>query len=183
MIVNDQQRFVFARVPRTASTSIAEALLEIPGSRRVKREGHYHHTQVDSVWKDYYVFAVVRWPYERVLSVYYRRRAGTNEPLCPVAQKESFAEYLRHFPELRRSHDCPQVDFLGRLPRVDATLRFEGLPGCLGELPFEIPTLKKVGKLLPPDWRADYDEGTAAMVYEQNRVDFDTYGYDKESWN
>jgi len=185
MIVNRDVGFVFARIPRTASTSIAAALRSIPGSVEVMNAKRVaHHCDVPGDARGLYTFAVVRDPYERTLSVYYRRRDGTNEPLFDIAQEESFASYLGQLAELGQPHDCPQTEFIGRLPRIDAALRFDGIPACLGDLPFaeKIPGLPNLGKLLPENWRDDYDEQTAEVVYERNRTDFDAYDFDPESW-
>ena len=69
MIVNNQHKFIFVHVYRTGGTSIDKAF-----------GGNNHkggtHTALETVpnWKDYFSFAFVRNPWDRVVSAYHMHK-------------------------------------------------------------------------------------------------------------
>ena len=83
MIVSDKYKFIFIRVPKTATTSIERALLTIDPSCKILSDseyesppyGHYtgeqikNHIGVDK-WDSYFKFASVREPISRFMSIY-----------------------------------------------------------------------------------------------------------------
>ncbi len=171
MVINEELGFCFVRVPRTASTSIAEALLRLPGSKAVLAGQVAHHLQIPKKLKPW---AVVREPYARELSVYWRRRAGTGDYLGSVVRGLSFKEYLRELPKHALAFDRAQSEWL---PEEVEVLRYEELPNCL---PDYVPELKHLNKCMATG--DGYDGESAQIVYEMRRADFDVYGYDKDGW-
>lgn len=83
MIVSDKYKFVFIRIPKTATTSIENALLSIDPDCRILPEGDYelppygHYTDeqiknkigIDK-WNSYFKFACFRNPIDRAISAY-----------------------------------------------------------------------------------------------------------------
>jgi len=75
MIISHTNRYVFIEVPRTASTAIAEELVEsYEGEFLVPKHARYDQflKQASSVEKDYRVFSCIRNPLDSVVSKYFK---------------------------------------------------------------------------------------------------------------
>ncbi len=192
MIVSERLKLLFIEVPRTGTTSMAEALLTLPDAIRISRRKTAHHTEVPvDAWREFFTFATVRNPYAREYSVYQFRRQY-KEPqrvwhkgTVSAAQDKSFKQYIRWLQRGKGlEFDTPMAVFL-RPVRIDKLLRFEDLPGCFEDLDFarefnlELP---KLNTIIDDDWRTRYDKSTADVVWEYAREDFKTFGYDRDSW-
>ncbi len=122
MIVSPKQRFVFVHNPKTAGTSIQQALT--PYSNIVQRSiyqkmrfrltrksvfpdwryRHYHkHMKAseamrlipEKVWDSFFTFGFVRNPFDRQVSLYlYTQRTSTTKSHKVVSKLDSFKEYV-----------------------------------------------------------------------------------------
>ncbi len=190
MIVSEKLRLLFIEVPRTATTSMAEVLLGLPGAIRIALRRSAHHTEVlNKAWLEYFTFATVRNPYAREYSVYSLRQEQESKSYhkgtVTAAKTMPFEEYIAW---LGRGNglefDTPMAEFL-RPIRIDRLLHFEDLPGCFEDLYFgkefnlELPKLHTV---INDQWRAVYTEAMADAVWEYAKEDFETFGYERNSW-
>lgn len=127
---------------------------------------------------DYFIFAVVRNPFEREVSHYRYRRMRRSNNYHRLA-KGSFGNYLRQAINIE---PC-QAQMLSGKP-VDRVLRFEKLAQEVAALPFvpegaKLPHINSSGSY---DFREYYDEELAKLVCEHAGRDFDDFGYDRDSW-
>jgi hypothetical protein len=109
MVINDQHRFVFVHIPKTAGTSVMAALEALPGNNRRWRGQTKHETlaefQVEwprrqNMWDrlrsrsphGYRTFAFVRNPWARMSSYYrYLKEILPNEKINAI---QSFSDFL-----------------------------------------------------------------------------------------
>ena len=192
MIVSEKLKLLFIEVPRTGTTSMAEALLALPGAIRLSTRKTAHHTEVPvKEWREFFTFATVRNPYAREYSVYQLRRQYKtpqrwwHKGTVSAAKGKSFKQYIRWLQRGKGlEFDTPMAVFL-RPVRIDKLLRFEELPGAFEDLDFarefslELPKLNTV---IDDDWRGHYDKSTAEAVWEYAHEDFETFDYDRNSW-
>ncbi|MCR9104380.1 MAG: sulfotransferase family protein [Gammaproteobacteria bacterium] len=138
MILSDSHRFIFVAVPKVGSSSTEEVLTpyKAPLSDAFNRHATCLKLQRDlppSVWEDYFKFAFVRDPYDRMLSWYfYRQREPLGAPDHPrhhlYTGDKTFAQFIHGFSSNELMFK--QVDFIaphqgGLL--VDFVGRFENL--------------------------------------------------------
>ncbi len=195
MIVSHELEVVGYRIPKTANKAISQAIEDLtrePGQvEQVMPESgpYWRRRKVPEKYADYFVFAVVRNPFSRIVSHYlHRKLKRSSGRMHRLVKNWSFKDYLTwnrdqsKEPELQ--HDLPQTEYLRDAP-VNRILRFEALPEGFRTLPFVddsyqlryVNTAKKTY-----DWREYYTEETAALVADWMMEDFEALGYVQESW-
>ena len=128
MVINKRLKFVYLLMPRTASRSTRTALMCLNQS---EPEGlpTRHYYVVPSFAKDYYLFCIVRNPYDRILSLYLHR----------TRHKEidfSFDKYVNQIDLRRDIVEQPITLILKRYKlKLDHYIKFEDLPWSLDEVP------------------------------------------------
>lgn len=70
MITSDRYRFVFLRMPRTASLSLSRYLCREYGGWEPQDHDHYHNFRCEAAYSRYAHFSVIRHPLTRFLSMY-----------------------------------------------------------------------------------------------------------------
>lgn len=172
--------YVFLAVPRTASYWMVRRFLPLFGGQYQ----HPHHGRiVPTTQQQKFTFAVVRNPYDRMLSIYHHLVQ------CDITYNISAMTFPR-FMEFVQQHwglgAWPQTEFLSSA-RIDTVVRFETLKDDLAALPpFQIDfqaKWRKAGKPLNTStrdlpWR---DEALQyeAIIWEHSRDDFEEYGYQR----
>ena len=168
MIVSDRFEFVYIAIPRTASKSMCQFLREHYGGRDV--DG-YHDCTVRNEHQGYLIFTVVRNPYGRALSRYFKLKA----------QPE--LDYLTH--EGTMVAPMTQCDYV-YTAGVELCLRFEDLPECVKLLPFvgnnpppfpHLPEFIRRPKGTFHDLFTPEDE---AYIWERQQSDFLNFGYKRQ---
>ncbi|HYM18195.1 MAG TPA: sulfotransferase family 2 domain-containing protein [Micropepsaceae bacterium] len=157
---------------------------------------------------DYFTFALVRNPYSRLVSAFeskirlgepgmrevFGRRWAAAMPGADV--REAFAAFVRHDLEglissSMEHHFVSQHRLLMRpiIPytKIFQVERFKEFETAFfahlrGQGAETLPKFKDWNRSSYPDWRFYYDEPTAERVFEFFEPDFDSYGYDPESW-
>lgn len=106
-LISDSQKFVFVHVPKTAGTSISKVL-----GKYVERHNYENwylkndHITLSNLSKHldlggYYKFAVVRNPYDLMLSLWCYKRKHPNQYLSKEAAALGFIEFVRFIYENR----------------------------------------------------------------------------------
>jgi hypothetical protein len=106
--ISHRHRFVFIAIPKNASTSIRAALGPHSDVLSGDRDPYYHHVSASALrdhfaerewdWDGYFKFAVVRNPWERVVSQYRYLRHMREFGLSGVARRD-FDTWCRRSPE------------------------------------------------------------------------------------
>jgi hypothetical protein len=110
MVINHQRKFLFIHVPKSAGSSLTQALMKIPGSSKGPFS-YPHYTPGDYQKhfgdkyniRNYFIFGVIRNPWARMLSWYsfnqmrYRQRPGRYQDQPAFKEKQfevPFNEWL-----------------------------------------------------------------------------------------
>jgi hypothetical protein len=174
MLICNDLKFVFIRNPKTASTSISKL---ISVNFDVVEHGEYHNNEIPKGLEGFYVFAFVRNPYTRMVSIWNHNKA-VSEPF-----KEEFKTFKGYIEDLYRKDVAPpylkQAKFIDGVGVKVNCFKFENLNYEYNQLPFvdrnqQIPLLngRDYG-----DWMDYYDKDTRGKVAELLKEDFERFGY------
>jgi len=114
-VINEFHKFVFIHIPRTGGTSIEQSF----DSERIPNQ-HMQVKHIPDKFPDYFKFAFVRNPWERMVSYYFMDRYSNGisflefVKLIPIRSK---LEY-RMLPYIINSAGKIAVDFLGRYETI-----------------------------------------------------------------
>ena len=188
MLISHKKKFVFVHVSRTGGTTLRNLLMEaVPD---VVEAGGFHCgvSQVNSLLgsplEDYFKFAFVRNPWDRLLS-WYSMIEGTEGDRPPL----SFDEFLHAWlppdraPELPPQWDCLSdsdgalvVDDVGRFETFSTDVR-RLLDRIEVKPPDSLVKLNRSDHLHYSDSYSDSGRDHVAMVY---REDIEQFGYEFE---
>jgi hypothetical protein len=134
------------------------------------------HSQWDAgqlgAWDDYFKFAVVRNPWDRLVSLYFSPHKGNVD-----FDKKKFTELVKN---TRKGMQFPFVTEGGSLA-TDYLVRFESLAADFAQvcdrlhIQVELPHVNK-SRHLP--YREYYDKKLMNLVYKLYREDIDLFGYE-----
>lgn len=147
------------------------------------------NTGYSTKFSEYYKFAVVRNPYDRLLS-HYAWLTGIWDGKTPP-NKDDFSTYVSkvHRKQLHKNakvhggHLRPQNEFvmLGNVVGVDKLLRFENLGNefnkMCGELCISVELPKRMVSV-HQNYEKYYDKESKYKVYEIYHKDFELFGYE-----
>lgn len=211
MIISPGRGYIFVHIPKTGGTSMAAALEaramaddiligDTPKARRRKRrlEGltargrlwkHARLADIDGLAEaerldDFFIFTMVRNPWDRLASLYHWARAqGFDHPGVTLARALPFQDYLRH-PEiaamLAADHSAAYLTDARGVVRCSHVVRLEE-PSDLAPLEahlgftLDLPHLNRSGR--PADYRGLYTDETAALVADWFAHDIARFGY------
>ena len=216
MRISHRHRFVYVAVPRTGSTTVRSILdphadvSSVHISRTSPEFPFYHHITAAELkalflefgwdWDAYFKFAVVRNPYDRVVSLFHhwlgekrlndpsagRLRSASRILRTAIAPRDRFSQYVRGLPDgdgLARSTNAFVCSPSGE-PLVDEILKFEALSDGLQEIGRRIglqdsfeqtPHLNK--SKLRGQYRKYYDESTREIVARLYASEIEQFGY------
>ena len=189
MIINDENKFVFISVPKTGSTSIRRRL----GSFEDPPPEIYHMSIEDVLKqyphvKDYFKFAFIRNPYDRIFSTYINLKYDGHHWATELKGKETFREFVLDFKNSEYSkyiHLQPQsscvkiggnlaVDFLGKFEnlqkdfrKVEEILNLEPEP----LIKIRVSSKDKEPKII--------DQQIKDIIYDIYHEDFESFGYER----
>jgi hypothetical protein len=233
--VSARHRYIYIEIPKAACTTMkyfiaalenASCQLErMPYLRETKPNMLIHQRQfvvvptvldlngreVEALFageSDYFVFALVRNPYSRLVSAFESKirlgepglREVTGRRWAAASEgadvREAFASFVRsdlevlvsnalehHFVSQHRLLMRPLIPYT-KIFQVERFKEFEAdLIAHLKRRGAQaIPEFKDWNRSLYPDWRYYYDRQTAERVQDFFEADFEGYGYDPESW-
>lgn len=196
--LNHRYRAIFVHVPKNAGQSVEKALFDAKVSHAPLYAYHFYDRVA---FRNYFKFAVVRNPLDRMVSAYqFLQGGGRNEVDAAWAAQwlrqhtsfESFCYALSDKAYQRRvlswQHFRPQwtflVDIWGRI-RLDFIGRFEQLPDHFRHVADRLgvdATLPHVNRSeRTSDWRAYYTSTTAKIVKNIYSKDIVLFGYEHET--
>jgi hypothetical protein len=208
--ISHERRCVFIHVPKTGGTSIETALgLHGPWQDENRRtffgmmgspdllalprtSAFLQHLSIGEVQelapeaREYFSFAFVRNPWDRMVSAYHRTDPHLLEQGRQVGihlSGLSFAEFLSRTERIEHAHLREQAHFIcdrSGTVRVDYTGRFETIEqdfrSVCRRLGVDLP-LPRLNTSTHRDYRHYYDGETAAFVAKRYRRDIELFGY------
>ncbi len=188
MIISPSHKFVYVGIPRTASKSMNEWLMQHYGG--VWYGGHHDYHGIPDDARSFLVFTTVRNPYDRAVSGFFGRvwddrprNVGLRVAVPPPTAKDIDARIERGREEV-----VPYREFIEGAG-VSLLLHFERLPECLLELPFvnpasiaSFPHVLERGIRPPGDFGDFFDDRYEAYVWDAYRDDFLVAGYERYNY-
>ncbi|MEZ5768502.1 MAG: sulfotransferase family 2 domain-containing protein [Paracoccaceae bacterium] len=213
MILSRGRRYIFVHAPKTGGTSLALALEaramaddvmlgDTPKAKKrrrrlegVKSSGRlWKHAMLTDLYglvtqaeiEDFFVFTLVRNPWDRVVSYYHwLRDQRFDHPAVTLARSQDFAGFLRQ-PEVTDSLRAQPfgryvVDAAG-VDRANLYIRLEHLAEDLAPLEahlgFRLGDIPRVNlSNRDRDWRRYYGDSEAEIVRELCETDIKRFGY------
>lgn len=205
MIVSHRHRFVFFAVPRTGTHAVRAALRAFLGDEDWQQQslteqvrlpvpalaqaGHGHLTlrQVrahlpETIWRDYFKFAIVRNPYDRFVSVCAMLNRRNPDYLGRETAFMKRAIQVRRFQQrvMVRPQGDMLVDEAGKLG-LDFIGRYESLQQSFGEACQRIgipeQRLARSNATDHRDYATYYDDALLRLVTDFYRPDFNSFDY------
>jgi len=190
MIINDENKFVFISVPKTGSTSIRRRL----GSFEDPPPETYHMSIEDILKqyphvKDYFKFAFVRNPFDRIYSTYINLKYDGHNWATELKKKRNFREFVLGLNDSQYSqyiHLRPQSEYikLNEEIGVDFVGRFESLKEDFAKIEKKIgiksePLKKERWSSKRPNDPKFFDYEMRQVVSEFYKEDFERFKYEK----
>ncbi|MFK5969712.1 MAG: sulfotransferase family 2 domain-containing protein [Candidatus Marithrix sp.] len=212
MFISHKYKVIFIHIQRTGGNSIQKIFEQFdpdlvakvhikPNQNRLK---HCFITDIkdvieNDIFQDYLKFTIIRNPYDRIVSWYFKIKHETiDEPLAQDAKMlgdkvmlevNKHANNFDEFLALPDNHDLfnrfhiNQLDYITKnnTVLVDKILSFENLASDFNDLANEIDF---AGKLLHSnkskrnsDYQNYYNDMTKNMIFQRFKKDFDYFGY------
>ncbi len=213
MIISHSRRYIFVHIPKTGGTSLALALEskamkddiligDTPKAKRRRKRVKAlqtsarlwkHSTLSDIVdlmpktgFQGYFVFTLVRNPWDRMVSYYTWARAQTfDHPAIALARAVDFSSFLSDTQTqaavARNGYETYVRDATGR-ERCDLYMKIEELPDGIAlieeRLGLRLPVPPKINTSeRARDWRGYYSDADAARVASLCKADIARFGY------
>ncbi len=190
MIVDHDNKFIFVCIAKCASTSISRRF----GYHIDPPPHKYHMFLKDIVYKhpvakEYFKFAFVRNPYDRVYSTYINLKYDGHDWATELKKKRNFREFildlknseysqyihLRPQSEYIKINDDIGVDFVGRFESLQADFaKIEGIIGIENK-----PLKKERWSSRRPDDPRFFDHEMKQIIINFYKEDFERFKYEK----
>jgi hypothetical protein len=196
MLCNDDKKFVFVHIQKTAGSSMRHVLKKIPGTKRIC--GTHSFIKDCDYPKDYFKFVFVRNPWDRLVSWYnMHKKLGPHNDFAKylIDGTNNFSDFLKktnvvtdyphnsNFP-VRKSITYNQLDYVSDEDEkiiVDFIGKFENLNEDVSTVGKKIglPNMKLpvVNKLRNDDYRTYYKDNDVEIVAEMYKRDIEYFGY------
>ena len=189
----DAHKAIFIHIPKTAGTSVGEALF--PGVRSTHYRWEHYQSYSPERFENYFKFTFVRNPFDRVVSAYFYLQQGGKSTMpndrrfwdLHLSPYKSFEDFVReglHLSPVRRwGHFHPQaafvasddgtvqVDFVGRVENLTEDFQF-----VANKLMIDA-RLEHVNASQRKHYSEYYCPETVKIVRDLYAVDFDLFGY------
>jgi len=209
MIVSHKHNFIFVHIFRTAGRSFTKALMQF-GEQEIPGQTHRHHTAAEirdlvgpEFWEQSFTFAVIRNPWERLLSQYlyhiqtvreFKSRHGqkptkvarrTQKNMRRFRNFDAFIHWFAVKEELNEwtRHKLTQSEFLfedSGEQLVDHIMRFENLESDMKVLEEKLALdidLPFINHQPHRHYSEYYTDGTRSIVADVCRHEIDRFCY------
>jgi hypothetical protein len=205
MVVCHRRKIIFVHIPKTGGTSVEEMLtdygmftLEFHGVLGGRALHHFTAIELMSalgknMFNNYYKFAFVRNPYEKMVSEYYWCRI----PGVGFRNKQSFNDFIKYvenivknkkfYTNIYHDHFIPQYYFIfnNKQLLVNDVYKFEDIKIAL---PLIKEKLKIRGPILHTNknrFKSNADklvltDEQKEKIYNLYKIDFDVFNYNKD---
>ena len=191
---------VYVHIPKTAGTSIRQALSAFPNPeprryprlRKHARAFEYRVALGERRWQEYYSFAFVRNPYDLMVSSYFwwlekaqkfRKLRARQREVLALADFNAFAESVfgREYVNEYRGDLFDWigedgeiiVDFVGRVENLQED--WDSICGRLGVAPERLPHANRTSR---GDYRQYYNDRSIELVRDRFRRTIEMFGYE-----
>ena len=185
MIYSDSHKFMFYHIPKTAGTSMHSVFKQYGVSAHVN-EFHWtrarSHTAVEHTWdkykgNEYFSFAIVRNPYDRMFSLYnfLKRRRVIKETL------EEFINKMDREPsqfKLLNYNGVVPLSFVGKFENLEEDFNFIADKIKIKERYKDLPKLFKA--VNNGNYKEQINNELKAIIDEKHHDDFINFNYKKE---
>ena len=185
MIYSDSHKFMFYHIPKTAGTSMYSVFKQYGVSAHVN-EFHWtrvrSHTAVEHTWdkykgNEYFSFAIVRNPYDRMFSLYnfLKRRRVIKETL------EEFINKMDREPsqfKLLNYNGVVPLSFVGKFENLEEDFNFIADKINITERYKNLPKLFKA--VNNGNYKEQINNELKAIIDEKHHDDFINFNYKKE---
>ena len=199
MLISEKHNFIFVHIQKTAGESIATVLREhIPDLKPLLNKHDFaikgRKALGEEQWEKYYKFAIVRNPWDRLVSWY--SMAVNNGRLNKlweyiVKNSENFDEFIRNCTETVHDYDGEKncfynqldyitdesgkiiVDFIGRYENLNED--FKKICGVINLPQVGLPHIRHKSKHV--HYSAYYDSEIRDIVSERYKKDIEFFGY------
>lgn len=186
MMTSAKHNLVFVAITKTATRSIYAALKKHFDGELVQE----HQKEIPPQYAGLFTFAVLRNPYDRLVSVYWATCRRGNDAYGfkkYVSRTGTFAELVDNLDSVMEDPSelaLPQVEWV-KPNRIDRFLRFENIAAEWAALPFNTtgvklerlnPTVKEAGPQNPvarESWETFMTPDIKAIIREKYADDFD----------
>ena len=200
-IVSKKYKFIFIHIPKTGGSSIAEpeylsgqgALIAHLGSEDHVQAGHIRAVGLKNMlqgsWDDYFKFAFVRNPWDRIVSLYYyflqdpeKQRTALGKE---IAKPGSFKEFCRQLDSIELDpHFDPQIsylidyegqfllDYIGRFESIDSDINL--ICNKIGLPTVKLPHFRKSDH---DSYHNHYDNESAEIIAAKYKSDIEAFKY------
>lgn len=191
-MISHTHKFIFIHIPKTGGTSIEKVLSRYQTNNESRLHiplGYYD----DSLYRDYYKFAFVRNPWEKLVSQYFFTQKLKEKRGLPPYNK-SFKEFILEItgwskgfvnfknykpwknpwqlPWIYDNNNNVGIDFIGRFENLQQD--FKKVCHQLNLDIYKLPTLNNVAR---EDYQHYYDNNTIETVREMYSDDINRFNY------
>lgn len=193
-IYNHKYKCIFIHIPKTAGTSLGRTIFEDRDPSVSHSDAFYYEVFEPKLFKEYFKFAFVRNPWDRLVSNYnyFLKRELRDQHKRFIENYEDFDSFVNALVEpkvvkefFKLYHFRPQyqficdfkdnllVDYLGYFETINED--FDQIVIRLNRPELKLPHLNSSKKGL--DYRDFYTENTKKVVEELYRKDVELFGY------
>lgn len=204
MIILPKQRAVFVSHQRCATHTMYSVLESFYDGFHYSGDG-YHGRLIPVEYHGWYTFGICRNPYSLAVSIWRATTARTIAYTCSwkfaeIARDRRFPAFARVIADVDwTSAGCQEIDptlmampqtvwFAPVAGRLGVVLQVENLDHDCKRLPFwvgpeHLPRAANILHHIGPPWREYYrDSGTVKAIQKWAGRDFETFGYDENSY-
>lgn len=186
----DDNKCIFIHIPKAAGSSIALSLFgdQFPGHIKAER----YHWENPKKFHNYFKFAFIRNPWDRVVSSYFYLKKGGLRPSDLVwrdtvlSKYDNFGDFVTNWLNAENIHTkihfIPQIDFItinGELC-VDYIGRFENIDNDFLKISDILKInseLVAVNQSIKKDYRTYYNNKTELIVYDCYKEEIEVFNY------
>ena len=186
MIYSDSHKFMFYHIPKTAGTSMCNIFKQYGASDHVN-EFHWtrvkSHTAVEHTWdkykgNEYFSFAIVRNPYDRMFSLYKMlKRIGRINKTFEQFIKDIDTTEPSQYKLLNLNGTIP-LSFIGKFENIEEDFNFIADKIKIKERYNDLPKLLKATD--NKSYKEQINNELKAIIDEKHHDDFINFNYKKE---